>query len=306
MMSLSQFEDITPLELKSDEPQLCEILYDEEYQTVMGILLALMSQKEYSERALALTQKGIELLASHYTIWNYRYNLIVKLQKDLQEELEWCEQLALDNEKNYQIWNYRQLIIQQILSQGQPFNAAREYPIVDAMLLQDSKNHHVWSYRKWLVQTFDLFDDQREHTYICNAIEQDLLNNSAWTHRFFLIFGKEFKVDETVIDAEITYAKATIERVPQNASSWNYLIGVYGRSSERQIVELERFCSQFASLDEPVIRSSYALEALGQIYAEKGAIETAQKVYTSLMETYDPIRANYWQYRLQRLRETIR
>lgn len=306
MTSLSQFEDITPFKLKGNEPQLCEILYDEEYQTVMGILLALMAQKEYSERALALTQKGIELLASHYTIWNYRYNLIVKLQKDLQEELEWCEQLALDNEKNYQIWNYRQLIIQQILTKGQSFNVTREYPIVDAMLLQDSKNHHVWSYRKWLVQTFDLFNDQREHTYICDAIEQDLMNNSAWTHRFFLMFGKDSIVDESVIDAEITYAKAMIERVPQNASSWNYLIGIYGRSSEHQIVSLEKFCSHFANLGELVIRSSYALELLGQIYAEKGHIENAQKVYTSLAETYDPIRANYWRYRLQRLKETIR
>lgn len=307
MTDLSQFLDITPVELNQEEPQLCQILYDDEYKSVMGILLALLAKKEYSDRVFELTQAGIELLASHYTIWNYRYNIIVHLDKNLYEELDWCEQLALDNEKNYQIWNYRQLIIELIISKEtidtvKKFNAYHEFPIVDEMLSQDSKNHHVWSYRKWLVERFKLYRDEREIEFVEKRIEYDVKNNSAWTHRFFIKFGDEL-VDQNVVNEEIEYVKQKIQEAPQNASSWNYLIGIYQKFKKpNELTDLEEFCKVFATINEEnVIKSSYALELLGKINVEKNNKPKAIEIYSLLKDTYDPIRKNYWTYQIKKI-----
>ena len=62
---------------------MCQILYDDEYKETMGLMLALMQKDEHSERALWVTEKGIELLASHYTIWNYRYTIFDKAKQGL-------------------------------------------------------------------------------------------------------------------------------------------------------------------------------------------------------------------------------
>ena len=79
----------------------------------MSALRSLLEQKLYTEEALLLTEKALDLLASHYTTWHYRFDIVKHLQKDLFEELDWCEEIALENQKNYQIWNYRQRIIEE-------------------------------------------------------------------------------------------------------------------------------------------------------------------------------------------------
>lgn len=302
---MSDFSDVVPVDLNTEEPQLCQILYDEEYKSVMGVLLALLKKREYSERALELTQTGIDILASHYTIWNYRYNILLHLKKDLLKELDWCEELALENEKNYQIWNYRQLIIGEILRKGGEFNAYREYAILDAMLEQDSKNHHVWSYRKWLVEKFGLYRDEREVEFVNKCISADLRNNSAWTHRFFIKFGDEsYKVPQEDIDEEIEYTQEMIKQSPQNPSSWNYLLGVYNKYYSGKLTALKEFCQEFtAKQADDSISSSFALEVLGRIYAENFNLKEAEKIYTLLKDKYDPIRKNYWDYQIRKINQ---
>lgn len=299
------YDDITPLKLNEEQPQLCQILYNDEYKQVMGILLALLQKEEYSERALNLTQQGIEILASHYTIWNYRYNIIQKLNKNLLEELDWCELISLDNEKNYQIWNYRQLIIELILQDNElslKFNPHREYPIINSMLQQDLKNHHVWTYRKWLVDKFELYNDVKEIEFINKCIEIDVRNNSAWSHRFFL-FVNSINIPNH-IENEINYAKSMIRKSPQNQSSWNYLIGIYKHQNQnnvnsnnnKSLIELNDFVNEFIDLDKSKITSSIALELSYKILIEKGQINDAIEIIDLLITKYDPIRENYWNY----------
>lgn len=307
-MSEYNFDDVVPVQLNEEQPQLCQILYDDEYKLVMGKLLALQQQEEYSERALYLTEKGLELLASHYTIWSYRFNIIKKIGADLFKELDWCELIALDNEKNYQIWNYRQLIIEEILKVPElatKFDPHREYPILNMMLQQDLKNHHVWSYRKWLVERFNLFEDPKEIEFVNACIDNDLRNNSVWSHRYF-IFIKTFDENNPnvseYIDSEIEFVKNAILRSPQNPSSWNYLIGVYDKCQKRSIVELKPFIDDnMVSSDYTSVKSSYALELLAKIYLKQNDHQTAGNIYDLLSTKYDPIRSNYWAYEKRKL-----
>lgn len=264
----------------------------------MSTLLGLMHINEMSERAFAITTQAIDLLASHYTTWIYRFNIFKALKKNAYDELDWLETVSLENEKNYQIWNYRQLVIGDILKSGD-YDYHREFPILAAMLDEDPKNHHVWTYRKWFVETFNLFDDPKENEFVEYMIERDVRNNSAWNHRFFIKFEtiQELKVSD-VVDSELEYVKHQIKLSPQNESSWNYLTGVCDKFNIG-LETIEDFCRQF--VNEPkqdtgdeieLIKSSFALEILAKIYNN----QTSIRYYDLLSEKYDPIRKNYWQF----------
>lgn len=273
-------------------------MYTDEYRQVMGLLRALQNKGEYSERSLFITQEAIKLNAAHYTVWQYRYHIIVNLEKDLDKELDWVEQVAIDNTKNYQIWNYRQLL----LKQKENPDPKREFPLIEVMLEDDSKNYHVWSHRKWLVLFFNKFDEELE--FVDKFITEDVYNNSAWSHRFFAIFGEaksnNKQISNKTFQSEAEYTKDKISIAPNNVSSWNYLIGLY-EEMKKDIGELETFAKRFANVlsedsDTESIKSVPALDTLVKIYT-KSKPQVASKGYDLLATKYDPIRKNYWEYK---------
>ena len=75
------------------------------------------------------------------------------------------------------------------------------------MFKSDAKNYHVWSYRQWLVRRFDLWD-QGELGETERLIDEDLRNNSAWNHRWFVVFGRPGGESEDMITREIEYVSA--------------------------------------------------------------------------------------------------
>jgi protein farnesyltransferase/geranylgeranyltransferase type-1 subunit alpha len=62
---------------------------------------------------------------------------------------------------------------------------------------------------------------------------------------------------------------------------------------------LKDFALEFADLDRPDdIYSSHALDLLADIYAEEeNSKDEAEKALDLLATRYDPIRANYWNFR---------
>jgi protein farnesyltransferase/geranylgeranyltransferase type-1 subunit alpha len=61
----------------------------------------------------------------------------------------------------------------------------------------DAKNYHTWSYRQWLLAYFN--DDELwagELDFVDHMLENDLRNNSAWHHRFFVVFQSGVRKDE--------------------------------------------------------------------------------------------------------------
>lgn len=208
-----------------------------------------------------------------------------------------------------------------------PTVPAKEFDFLKEMFDQDSKNYHVWTYRHWLVRHFKLWDHPREISDVETLLDADVHNNSAWNHRFMLRFGPrddEFAagmpnsnappsekgrldvVDEDVIDAELQYAQLKILRAPENRSPWAYARGVL-RAADRPLSEWKEFVHQFviAPADGEsgglVVKSSHALEWLADVYADdKGqGIDEAIRMLTLLKEKYDPVRTNYWDYRIR-------
>ena len=138
----------------------------------------------------------------------------------------------------------------------------------------------------------------------------DVRNNSAWNHRWFIVFGRRddqsdgrklpggtIDRDEGIYQREIEYAKGAIWEAPQNQSPWNYLRGVL-RIRGKGVSELKCFASEFADVEKgDEVRSSHALDFLAEIWAVEEESERAGKALELLAVRYDPIRKNYWNYR---------
>lgn len=174
------------------------------------------------------------------------------------------------------------------------------------MFARDAKNYHVWSYRQWLVRRFGIWDDEREWKAVEQLLAEDVRNNSAWNHRWYLAFarpGDELS-DAEVVKREMSYAMEKVRIAPQNASPWNYIRGLMTKATGEAKVskdEVIRFASEFAGEKGEGVRSSHALEILALAYADDEKPEKredAVNLLEMLAEKYDPIRAPYWRYRI--------
>jgi protein farnesyltransferase/geranylgeranyltransferase type-1 subunit alpha len=105
------------------------------------------------------------------------------LGSSLEDELRLMDELAIAFLKTYQVWHHRRLIITQTCK------PAPELAFISQALQEDSKNYHTWSYRQWLLAHFN--DDELwsgELEFVNSMLATDLRNNSAWHHRFFVVF----------------------------------------------------------------------------------------------------------------------
>lgn len=295
--------DIVPLPTDEGGPNpLAAIAYSDEYGECMSYLRAVMAANEFSPRVLELTEDLIDMNPAHYTVWLYRAQCLFALDYNLQDELEWLNEIALAHQKNYQIWHHRNLIIDKIGS------CEGEAEFVEKMFGLDGKNYHVWSYRQWLVKRFDLWD-QGELAFTERMLAKDIRNNSAWNHRWYIINGREARSEaeggavEGVKNAEIRereveFMKRCVQQAPQNQSPWSYLRGIVKKSG-MPLSGLKGFVEEYADLSKAEgVRSSYALDLLADVLAEEeGGKAQAAEALDLLARMYDPIRKNYWEYR---------
>jgi protein farnesyltransferase/geranylgeranyltransferase type-1 subunit alpha len=292
----------------------------------MGYLRAVMAAKEYSPRVLKLTEHVISMNAAHYTVWLYRATTLFALNSSIPAEIAWINEVALDNQKNYQIWHHRQLLIDHlydaISSDPEALQALVESEVkfMTEMFDEDSKNYHVWTYRTYFVRKLDLFNEM-ELQSIEALLRSDVRNNSAWSHRFFVVFSDpkyttpksratdyDPKIPDSIIDREIEFSKAATFEAPQNQSPWNYLRGVLKKGG-RKLSSLVWFAEEFVKFGdgdvEEDVRSSHALDFLADAWTETGETKKADRALILLGDKYDKIRKNYWDWRRGLLKEDL-
>ncbi|OAP55100.1 hypothetical protein AYL99_10800 [Fonsecaea erecta] len=177
-------------------PALATIAYSVRYSEAMSYLRAVMAMNELSRRALDLTEDIIGMNPAHYTVWLYRAKILkalwkkegVSVEDGVGAELDWLEGVSERNLKNYQIWHHRQQLMSLL-----PRLPATEADFITHMLSFDAKNYHVWTYRQWLCRRFadPLLTTDQELRAVDALIRDDVRNNSAWNHRYFVCFGAE-------------------------------------------------------------------------------------------------------------------
>ncbi|KIW12329.1 hypothetical protein PV08_09606 [Exophiala spinifera] len=334
-----QWKDVTPIPLidgppgqKDPGPALATIAYSPRYSEAMSYLRAIMAVNEFSRRALDLTEDIIGMNPAHYTVWLYRAKTLkvlwelegTSVEDGVKVELEWLDGISQRALKNYQIWHHRQLLLSLV-----PAMPDAEPEFLAHILSFDSKNYHVWTYRAWLCRRFPdpLLNTEMELDALDALISEDVRNNSAWNHRYFVVFGAEelrvieeqggnrkdvlangsLVVDEDVVEREINYTKDRIAWAPQNPSPWNYLKGVAKRAAI-PIGEFQVYCESFvggrkADLMGDQVRSSHAIDWLAEIYKEHGDLQRSKACLDALGQKWDPIRRKYWEYRARQMGE---
>ncbi|GFP55548.1 protein farnesyltransferase/ geranylgeranyltransferase type-1 subunit alpha [Trichoderma asperellum] len=318
-----EWDDVIPIPQEESQDALARIAYPDDYAEAVSYLRAVMASEEYSPRCLRLTERVIAMNPGHYTVWLYRFKIVSALKLSVTDEIQWLNDVALDHLKNYQIWHHRQLLLDHHYANtlSSDAEAAKQFAksetdFISKILSKDTKNYHVWSYRQYLITKLDYWSPFELAT-TQSMIEDDLRNNSAWSHRFFIVFSDpsistkgsastehDPKVPDAIIDREIAYAQEKIKLAPQNQSSWLYLRGVLAKGG-RGLDTVGEFASQFFSnlgAEDEEVTSSHALDLMSEVYHKQGDIEKAKLCLKELSEKWDPVREGYWKYRLSELK----
>ncbi|KAJ3121565.1 hypothetical protein HK098_003597 [Nowakowskiella sp. JEL0407] len=308
LISEKIWSDVIPVAQDDGPNPLVPINYSPDYRTAMDLFRAVLRSKELSERAFGLTTFILDYNASHYTVWQYRGKLLFELNKDLKEELEFLSSMSEEHPKSYQIWHYRRLILEKLN------DPSGERDFVNSMLREDSKNYHCWQYRQWLIPHFDLWDTELEDINI--LIQSDIRNNSAWNQRYFYYSNSGCTFGEAELDEEINYSLQKIAEDTENCSSFNYLRGIV-EFGKKQLSDFSIITESLLNLlnDEKKPTSAHTLALLLDIYEER--LESARSVNDEKLvnelivigtktceelEKHDPIRKNYWNWRLETFR----
>lgn len=318
-----EWADVVPLPQYQGVDALAPINYSAEYQDATDYFRGVVKTGETSERVLALTWDIINMNPAHYSAWQYRYRTLQATGADLEAELRLMDDFAVTNMKTYQVWHHRRLLLTALRSS--PAAAAAELAFTARVLGADAKNYHTWSYRQWLLAHFN--DEAEgglwagERAWIEELLEKDVRNNSAWHHRFFVVWASGVRRGdedrEAVCRRELAFAKEKIALAPNNASAWNYLRGVLehtktplcGLASFVQLYTVPSAspASDVLDLDNPAptegaeLPCVNALEFLADIYEEDGGqrVSQAVEIWKSLANEHDTMRKKYWEYRIK-------
>ncbi|RDX56116.1 protein prenylyltransferase [Lentinus brumalis] len=318
-----EWADVVPIRQYENVNPIAPIFYSEEYKDATDYFRGVLKTGEMSPRVLQLTERIIRMNPAHYTAWQHRYKTVIALKIPLEEELELMNDIATTFLKTYQVWHHRRLLLTALNSIDA---AARELEFLKTVLRADAKNYHTWSFRQWILAHFN--DEERlwagERAYIEDLLEQDVRNNSAWHHRFFVVFSSGIRLGDEdrdqMLRRELSFVKEKIALAPNNPSAWNYLRGALEHtntpfSTLTTFVELYTTSQppsrgrdeDVVDLDNPPpsagaqLPAVAALEFLADIYEKEGGDASAKavEIWKSLANEKDVIRKKYWEYRIR-------
>lgn len=233
--------DVELLPVPDVPAHVAQIAYSPEFQEAMSYFRAVAAKHELSERVLSLTRAVIELNPAHYSVWDYRLEICAAIGNSvfdyktvgltpesraappIGEDGDWLNEFAISHAKNYQVWNYRQ----HLLDAANPLWYRNERLVVQMVLQDDAKNFHAWSHLKWCVMTAakscpTAFEPHELRGGTSTMLEEDVLNNSVWSFRYFLL-----QVFPELRDSsEVAFVFDKIAEAEENESAWSYLSGI--------------------------------------------------------------------------------
>ncbi|KAI0918370.1 hypothetical protein AcV5_002375 [Taiwanofungus camphoratus] len=315
----SEWADVVPLQQYEGVDPLAPICYSDEYKDATDYFRGIVKTGEMSPRVLQLTEHIIRMNPAHYSAWQYRYKTLLAHKSSLEDELRLMDAFAIEFLKTYQVWHHRRLLLTAL---GSLDVAAAELDFISCALDTDAKNYHTWSYRQWLLAHFN--DEERlwkgERGWAEELLERDVRNNSAWHHRFFVVWGSGVRKDDenrhAVLRRELTFTKEKIALAPNNPSAWNYLRGVL-EHTQTPFASLTAFVQPYTAAQPPAqdvldlenpppsagaeLPCVNALEFLADIYEQEGGAQTAKaaQIWKSLADEHDTMRKKYWEYRIR-------
>ena len=247
--------------------------------------------------------------------------------------------------KSYQVWQHRRLVVSALGEVG------RELEFVRENLARDGKNYHTWGYRQWVLSHFgglslpintstsltggkgagkypELW--KGEEQYVDMLLQQDVRNNSAWNHRWFINFSRfgltgnpsdSLKLSEEVKEAlkkkvkyEKAYAKASLSNVPNNASGWNYLRALHTSLPSDLQTPLRESVAWAKTLVSTNVEAekdpSVDIMGRGSVGALEWWLDCAETIdeaeaLVKRLIVADIVRKRFWAYKLKTIRRSL-
>nr|CAG8457308.1 9948_t:CDS:2 [Entrophospora candida] len=185
---------------------------------------------EYDQDAINITTMILSQNPDFYSIWNFRRTILLngvfisctneEIQKHLESELGFLQEIFQLNPKSYWIFNHRRWCLE---TMSNP-NWERELKIVV----------HGWDYRRYVTSKLSsTVDDSKsiiesEFDFTTVKINQNFSNYSAWHQRSkllpLLIEERNYNSKEikTFIDKEFDLVKSAFYTDPDDQSAWLY------------------------------------------------------------------------------------
>ena len=218
-------EPPTPEEIAEQQKRLGKII------KLHKMTLQSKADAIYTPEALELTTKCLTLSPDHYTIFNYRREILSNIfeteaieetEATLKNELMMLLKFIKQNPKSYTLWFHRQWVILKCKDATELL--AKELELCDYMLRADERNFHCWNYRTWLIRAFpDLKGPPEELEFTSTMIMKEFSNFSAWHYRTKVIDQiHETIPPEDFIAEEFDLLKNAYFTCPYDQSVWNY------------------------------------------------------------------------------------
>lgn len=314
-----EWSDVRPIPQDDGPHPVVAIAYSHEFRETMDYFRAVYLANELSPRSLQLTKEAIALNPGNYTVWHFRRLVLEALNVDLCNERDFVDHVAASNSKNYQIWHHRRWVAEKL----GPEAGNRELEFTKKILSLDAKNYHAWSHRQWVLEALGGWQD--ELAYCDKLLQDDIFNNSVWNQRYFVITRSPLLGGLQVMrESEVSYAIEAILANPENESPWRYLRGLYKgdinhlvsdnkvsevclkvlKSNQNYIFALSLLLDLLCCGFRPSGEFTGVIEGLRNL--EPGSLDASLATSVcSILETLDPIRANYWGWRRSTLPSEI-
>lgn len=321
-----EWSDVTPIPQDDGPYPVVAIQYSPQFEDTFNYFRAVLKSKEISERALQLTSDCIRFNASNYTVWYYRRMIYDNLDKNLCEELSFIEATIMKSQKNYQVWEHYRYVLEK-LKEKVDQNQLEDYDLqkltsnfksfIRTVLKFDTKNYHAWQLLQWINKSWNQWEGELQYTE--KLIDDDIRNNSAWNHRFYIFYNTSGFTDSIVFD-EVNFTLKMIVLAPNNESAWNYLSGLMKVSTKpiHSFQSLIDTCDKLNS-DSSTRTSflvsfiiSYCYQQLQLMNDDGISIEDEKYnlIYTKAIEScdllatsIDTLREKYWKYRAESIRQ---
>ncbi|KAL9715020.1 Rab geranylgeranyltransferase [Leucoagaricus gongylophorus] len=176
-----------------------------EYLALTDQVLSRKKQKDWSEDALDLTSKLLQVNPEFYTVWNYRRHIFInglfprrkpeQVNQLLLNDLAMTMVALKTHPKIYWIWNHRKWCLENIpagpgavdeenANEWQKSVWENDLFVVERMLDVDARNFHAWNYRRYiLANTPKARTPKSELVYTKQKILSNFSNFSAWHQR---------------------------------------------------------------------------------------------------------------------------
>ncbi|EAY09095.1 prenyltransferase alpha subunit, putative [Trichomonas vaginalis G3] len=269
------WSDTTPVEAKQDPDGIFGMQYSEQYKYIMGIFRAALNKMELSQRALKLTEIIATKNPSNIAVWWYRQEILKAIGYSWEEEMDFLDQLTVEQVKPYQLWNHRKFLDDRC--ETVPDEKKRLFKLIAC----DNKNFHAYSFFIWFIERWGVYDYFLDYTK--DLLHVDKYNNSALSFRFWIVQHKNLNTEE-----ELKYVLELMARDYQNESAANYIRGLMKLNPSLVPTIKETF-------DKIVVdhhfKEIYSL--LYTIACIQNDKETQDK-YCDLLIELDTYKAQYW------------